>query len=175
MPPMVESSRTGARTPDPLSPERNRTENTPASVESSPSPESGPDKPAVTPCDPAGTKTWTSFTPGVNSTSRASSCRITRPAIEQTVEKRHRQPIVGEDLASDLGDLREDQADVEHVGERLKQLLRCLEIGRALPLERRLAGHRRQLLPYQRAGNLIGDQLHEEHVVVRVLARLVRE
>ncbi len=76
----------GARTPEPISPDVERTVKTPGSVESSPSPDSGPESLAVTLFDPGGTNTWTSFTPGVNRTSRASSwCRI-RPAIEQTVE-----------------------------------------------------------------------------------------
>jgi hypothetical protein len=48
--------------------------------------------------------------------------------IEVLVLRRHRERVVREHAARDLRHAREDAADVEHVGDRVQQLLRSLEV-----------------------------------------------
>ena len=101
--------------------------------------------------------------------------RCLHHARSLSVEKRHRQAIVGKDLACDFGDLRKHQADVEDVGQRLEELLGRLEVCRAFAFERCFTAHRRQTLTHQCPGDLIGEQLHEEDVILGVIVRAMRE
>jgi hypothetical protein len=88
--------------------------------------------------------------------------------VAATVVEGHREPIVRQHLVGDLGHARKDGADVEHVGDRPKQLNRAFQVRGAIALERGAPGRLSQPLMRKRHRDVFGDPLREDQVALRV-------